>query len=99
MDKERLERSRKSGLAGAFLAEKVKYGEMACAVEDNIAVQSGEQIAESDFGVVAENTDELHGEVVEHYAAAVFMYEKPLELVYFGVVLVHFRCGRDIERL
>ena len=26
------------------------------------------------------------------------MYEKPLELVYFGIVLVHFRCGRNIER-
>ncbi len=26
------------------------------------------------------------------------MYEKPLELVYFGIVLVHFRCGRNIKR-
>ena len=38
VDKERLERGRKGSLARAFLAEKVKYGEMAGAVEDNIAV-------------------------------------------------------------
>ena len=98
MYKERLERGRKRSFAGAFFAEKVKYGKMSCAVEDDIAVESGEQVAESDFGVVAENPDELHGEVVELYAAAVFVYEKPLELIDFGVVLIHFRCGRDIER-
>ncbi len=32
MDKERLERGRKRSFAGAFLAEKVKYREMSCAV-------------------------------------------------------------------
>ena len=64
MDKERLERGRKGGLAGAFLAEKVKDWKMACAVEDDIAIESGEQVAESDFGVVAKYLDKLHGEVV-----------------------------------
>ena len=26
------------------------------------------------------------------------MYEKPLELIDFGIVLIHLRCSRDIER-
>ena len=98
MYEERLERGRKRSLAGAFLSEKVKDWKMSCAVEDDITVQSGKQVAESDFGIVAKNLDELHGEVVELYAAAVFMYEKPLELIDFGVVLIHFRCGRNIKR-
>ena len=63
---------------------------MASATEHNIAEKRGEQIAESNFGIVAKNLDKLRGKVIEFDAAAVFVNKQPLKLVYFGVILVHF---------
>ncbi len=55
MDEERLEAGGERCLARAFLAEKVKYGEMACAPEDYVTEQAREKVAQGHPCVVTEH--------------------------------------------
>jgi len=84
-------------LAGTLRTEEVEDGEGTCGEGDDVAEERGEIEAEADLAVVAEDEEELTGEVPEADHGEVEMHELPLEAEVVGVLLINPREGGKIE--
>ena len=94
---ERHERVAQFALAGTLRTEEVEDGEGTCGEGDDVAEERGEIEAEADLAVVAEDEEELTGEVPEADHGEVEMHELPLEAEVVGVLLINPREGGKIE--
>ena len=81
---ERHERVAQFALAGTLRTEEVEDGEGTCGEGDDVAEERGEIEAEADLAVVAEDEEELTGEVPEADHGEVEMHELPLEAEVVG---------------
>ena len=94
---ERHERVAQFALAGTLRTEEVEDGEGTCGEGDDVAEERGEIEAEAALAVVAEDEEELTGEVPEADHGEVEMHELPLEAEVVGVLLINPREGGKIE--
>lgn len=94
---ERHERVAQFALAGTLRTEEVEDGEGTCGEGDDVAEERGEIEAEADLAVVAEDEEELTGEVPEADHGKVEMHELPLEAEIVDVLLINPREGGKIE--
>ena len=85
-------------LTGTFRTEEVENGEGPCGKGDDVAEERGEIEAEAYLAVVAEDEEELTGEVTEADLGEIEMHELLLETEVVGVlcIIIDVFCGYTI---